>query len=106
MVSSDIYTNFLCLNTVLQVSEGPATRNCIPRYRLITCVLRDRNSPKQVSKTRSFREKPSLRAFGFCITLKPCSGNIQMLCESGNEGCNTTLSLIMVSWDMWHPLIP
>jgi len=86
MVSSDIYTNFLCLNTVLQVSEGPATRNCIPRYRLITCVLRDRNSPKQVSKTRSFREKPSLRAFGFCITLKPAQETFKCYVSQGMKG--------------------
>jgi len=46
----------------LQVSEGPATGNCIPRYRLITYVVRDRHAPKQVLKTRSFREEPSLRA--------------------------------------------
>ena len=38
--------------------------------------------------------------------LKPCSANLQTLCESGNEGCYATMNLITFARDMWHPLFP
>jgi len=36
----------------------------------------------------------------------PCSGKLQTLYESGNEGCYATLNLITFSWDAWPPIFP